>query len=608
VIPDSVAQASASAARAQLFLGGSRAEERAVPVEPLDTAGPPRVGVLVCHCGLNIAGVLDIEDLTAYASTLPGVVASANQLFACSSVGQDALTGLVREHGLNRLVIAACTPRTHEPVFREACARIGFNPYLIEMANIRDQCSWVHAKHPLDAQEKARALIRMAVARARHLEPLREGESPMTRAALVVGGGIAGIQAATDLAAQGFAVTLVEKESRLGGRLRAPSLKLLYPNLRPAEEVLEEKIARLKKSGARVLLETEVESISGYVGNFEIALTGRSREVLPAGTIILAFGADLHDPRGAFRHGELPNVVTSEELERAFCEGDRGLKAPGGPPASAAFILCVGSREAEGFTGCSRYCCPTAIKQALELRRRGIDTTIFYRDIRTISTGAEEMYRDAREAGVLFVRIPPGRTPEILGEGRAEAVRCFDDLLGRELHVPADLVVLSVGMRPRQPETGKFHDMLKTSLGLDGFFLERHPELAPVETAVEGVLLAGTVQGPKDIVDTVAQASAAAAKASVFLAYDKVRLDPAVAAVDEDRCRACGRCVEICEFRAPRLEEIAPGVVAARINASLCKGCGTCASWCPSGAIASRHFTDRQVNAMIDAFFAGETA
>jgi len=216
------------------------------------------------------------------------------------------------------------------------------------------------------------------------------------------------------------------------------------------------------------------------------------------------------------------------------------------------------------------------------------------------------MYREARGMGVLFVRIPPGEKVEVVGQKRAEGVRCFDDLLGRRLEVPTDLVILSVGMRARQPETDRFHDMLKASVGLDGFFLERHPELAPVETAVEGVLLAGTVQGPKDIVDSVAQASAAAAKASVFLAYDKVKQDPAVAAVDEVKCRACGRCVEICQFQAPQLVETEPGIHAARINAALCKGCGTCASWCPSGAITSKHFTDHQVHAQIDAFFAEE--
>jgi heterodisulfide reductase subunit A len=235
-----------------------------------------------------------------------------------------------------------------------------------------------------------------------------------------------------------------------------------------------------------------------------------------------------------------------------------------------------------------------------------MNATIFYRDIRTVSTGAEEMYREARGMGVLFVRVPEGQKAEVIGDGRAQAVRCFDELLGRRLEVPADLVVLSVGMRPRQPETARFQEMLRTSLDLDGFFLERHPELAPVETAVEGVLLAGTVQGPKDIVDTVAQASAAAAKASVLLAYDSVKLNPAVAIVDEDRCRACGTCVDICQFGAPGLEEIRPGILAARINPSLCKGCGTCASWCPSSAITPMHSTDRQVIAMIDAVFAEE--
>ncbi len=606
VIPDCVAQASAVAARAQLFLTGHRVEEKEETVEPLDLSGPPRVGVMVCHCGINIAGVLDIEDLVQYAGTIPDVVIATNNQFACSATGQLELADLIREHKLNRVVVAACTPRTHEPIFQETCARVGFNPYLVEMVNIRDQCSWVHTQQRSAAQEKARILIRMGVARARHLEPLHAGAVPMTRAALVIGGGIAGIEAATDLAAQGFPVTLVEKTDRLGGRLAEPHLKYLYPNMRPATEVLEEKLRRLEKSGARVLLNTEVENVTGFVGNFEATLAGATREVLPVGAIILAFGAELHDPQGEFGYGKLPNVVTSAELERAFFEHDKKLKIAGRQPTKAAFILCVGSREPEGFTGCSRYCCPTAIKQAMQLCAQGIDTTVFYRDIRTISTGAEEMYRAARGMGVLFVRIPPGQKPEVAGEKRADAVRCFDDLLGRPLEVPTDLVILSVGMRARQPETAKFHDMLKASLGLDGFFLERHPELAPVETAVEGVLLAGTVQGPKDIVDSVAQASAAAAKASVFLAYDQVKLDPAVAVVNEEKCRACGTCVDICQFRAPQLVETDPGRYTARINASLCKGCGTCASWCPSGAITSKHFTDHQVHAMIDAFFADE--
>jgi heterodisulfide reductase subunit A len=430
----------------------------------------------------------------------------------------------------------------------------------------------------------------------------------MTRSALVIGGGIAGIQAATDLAVQGLPVTLVEKGDRLGGRLAEPNLKYLYPNMRPAAEVIEKKTRRLKESGARVLLNTQVENITGFVGSFEATLTGANEEVLPVGAIILAFGADLHDPQGEFGYGTLPNVITSAELEKAFWESETDLSLGGQKPTSASFILCVGSRDPHSFSGCSRYCCPTAIKQAIHFAKQGIDTTIFYRDIRTISAGAEEMYRQARGMGVLFVRIPPDRKPEIVGKKSARAIRCYDELLGRELEVTTDLVVLSVGMRPRQPETAKFHEMLKTSLGLDGFFLERHPELNPVETAVEGVLLAGTIQGPKDIVDSVAQASAAAAKASVFLAYDKVTLDPTVAEVDQELCRACGTCADICQFQAPGVVETEPGIFSAQINASLCKGCGTCASWCPSGAIAARHFTDQQVIAQIDAFFPEERA
>jgi heterodisulfide reductase subunit A len=608
VIPDCVAQASAAAARAQRFFQAERVPPVMQAPPPLDLSGPPRVGVMVCHCGSNIAGVVDVQELTDRAGRVPDVVVARDQLFCCSSTGQDELAAMIQDHHLNRVVIAACTPRTHEPIFREACARIGFNPYLVEMVNIRDQCAWVHAGEPAAAQKKAQALIRMGVARARRLEMLLEGEAPITRAALVIGGGVAGIAAATDLAAQGIPTTLIEKEDRLGGGLAAPNLNLLYPSLHPAREALEEKIHQLRGSGARVLLGTEVENITGFVGSFEARLRGKAEETLPIGAVVLAIGADLVDPAGEYRYGELPNVLTSRELENRFFEGERALCFGGIEPKSAAFILCVGSRDPRAFVGCSRTCCPTAIKQAMLLCRRGIDATIFYRDIRTVSSGAEEMYREARRLGVLFVRVPPGERAEVVGEGRARAVRCFDELLGRRVEAPADLVILGVGTRPRKVEAARLHDMLKVSLGLDGFFLERHPELAPVETAVEGVFVAGTAQGPKDIVDSVAQGSAAAAKASILLSQSRVRLDPAVSVVDEARCRGCGECVELCEFRAPELVHVAPGRFAARINPSLCKGCGTCAGACPSGAITARHFTDHQIHAMIDAAFVEEIA
>jgi heterodisulfide reductase subunit A len=606
VIPDAVAQASAAAARAGLFLCGERIEEEPETVTPLDLSGTPRIGVMVCNCGVNIGGVVDCEALAEYAAGLPGVEVARTHLFSCSSTGQEELVAMIGEHRLNRVVVAACTPRTHEPIFRQTLERIGFNPYLFEMVNIRDQCTWVHTAHREQAQLKARDLIRMGVARARYLEPLEAGEMPMTRAALVVGGGIAGIQAATDLAVQGFPVTLVEKTGRLGGRLLGPDLKLLYPNMRSAAEVLTEKIARLRASGAQVLLDTEVASIDGFMGNFGVILKGVGAGELTVGAIVLAFGADLYEPVAEYGYRKFHNVITNEELERLFCSILDPLNSEGGRPKSAAFILCVGSRDPKAYPGCSRYCCPTAIKQALNLASGGIDCTVFYRDIRTISTGAEELYREARAAGVLFIRIPSGEKPEVIGRDRAVAVRCRDELLGVTVEAPADLVVLGVGMKPRAEETRHFHDLLKTSLGSDGFFLERHPELAPVETAVEGVFLAGTVQGPKDIVDTVAQASAAAAKASVLLAWDRVRQNPAVAVVDIDLCRACGTCTEVCPYHAATLFEVAPGQRSAQVNASLCKGCGTCATWCPSGAITARHFTERQVFAMIDAVLAEE--
>lgn len=611
VIPDCVAQASAVAARAGRFLDVHRVELDHRPPPTLELSGEPRVGVLVCHCGSNIAGLLDIDELVGQAAALSGVAVAADHQFACSATGQEEMVELIKEHSLNRLVIAACTPRTHEPVFRETCARMGFNPYLVEMVNIRDQCSWVHVRHPAEAQAKATDLIRMGVERAKVLRPLTESEAPMTQAALVVGGGIAGIQAATDLASQGFHTTLVEKSEVLGGRLAGDNLKQLYPNMKSASRVLAAKKKRLEKSGARVLTGSQVSEISGYVGNFHTKIVtagsdgkAETRE-LEVGAIVLAFGADLYDPKGEYGYGEFPNVITSRELEAALVKRRGKLKVAGKSVDSAAFILCVGSRECDGFTGCSRYCCPTAIKQAMVLAGLGVKVTIFYRDIRTISTGAEEMYREARGLGVLFVRVSDGEKAVVEGTDRAEAVSCLEELLGRELVAPADLVVLSVGMTPRQPETGQFHDLLKASLGLDGFFLERHPELAPVETAVEGVYLAGTVQGPKDIVDSVAQASAAAARAATYLAHERVRLDPTVAEVEGKKCRGCGECVDICMYGAPGFVETDDGMFVVQVNASLCKGCGTCGAWCPSGAVTMNHYTDDQIDAMIEAVFSG---
>jgi heterodisulfide reductase subunit A len=613
VIPDCVAQASGAAALAAKHVAACRVPDEVLDIEPVDTSGEPRVGVFVCHCGANIAGLLDIENLVAYARDLEGVVYAADELFACSDAGQRAVQEAIAEHNLNRVVVAACTPRTHEPVFRKACEAVGLNAYLFEMVNIRDQCSWVHVGEPEAALARARDQISMAVARARRLEPLHMIDVPVERAALVVGGGIAGLQAALEIARQGFKTILVEKTDKLGGRLNKPSLTKLYPSGRDAEKLIGEKIAHLEEAGVEVMLDTEVARVDGFVGNFDVELADASgkkkgaTKKVRAGAIVLATGADLYDPKGEYHYGEFPNVITILELEKNFAAHDGRAVVDGKQPNNVAFIQCVGSRCEDGNPGCSRYCCPSAIKQALALREHGANVTVFYKDIRTVSDGAEEMYRSARGKGVLFVKVAEDERPEVVGTKAAEAVEAYDILLKARVRAPADLVVLSTGMVPREPDTTILQSIFKIPRGDDKFLMERHPELGPVETTTDGVFIVGCLQAPKDIADSLSQASAAAAKVARLLARDSVKLEPTVAEVNQDLCRGCGQCVEICQFNAPELVQLESGVYVARINEALCKGCGTCAVWCPTGAIMARHFTDLQIHTMLETALQGET-
>jgi heterodisulfide reductase subunit A len=612
VIPDCVAQASGAAALAAKHVAQYRVPDEALEVEAVDTSGEPRVGVFVCHCGANIAGLLDIGNLVAHARGLDGVVYAADEMFACSDTSQRAVQDAIAEHKLNRLVVAACTPRTHEPVFRKACEAVGLNAYLFEMVNIRDQCSWVHVGQPEAALARARDQISMAVARSRRLEPLHMIDVPVERAALVVGGGIAGLQAALEISRQGFKTTLVEKTDKLGGRLNKPSLTKLYPSGRDAEKLIGEKIAHLEEAGVEVMLNTEVARVDGFVGNFDVELADASgkkkgaTKKVRAGAIVLATGADLYDPAGEYHYGEFPNVITILELEQNFAAHDGRAVVDGKQPENVAFIQCVGSRCEDGNPGCSRYCCPSAIKQALALRERGANVTIFYKDIRTVSDGAEEMYRSARGKGVLFVKIAEDERPEVVGAKAAEAVEAYDLLLRARVRAPADLVVLSTGMVPREPDTTILQSIFKIPRGDDKFLMERHPELGPVETTTDGVFIVGCLQAPKDIADSLSQASAAAAKVARLLARDSVKLEPTVAEVNQDLCRGCGQCAEICEFNAPELIPLESGVYVARINEALCKGCGTCAVWCPTGAIMARHFTDLQIHTMLETALQGE--
>jgi heterodisulfide reductase subunit A2 len=593
-IPDCVAQGSGAASEAAGYLVEERLEEKPSEIEPLDTSGPPRIGVFVCHCGANIAGVIDVEKVEEYAKTLPDVVFTTRDLFLCADSGQKGIQEFVRENRLNRVVAAACTPRTHEPVFRASLERIGMNPFLFEMVNIRDQGSWVHSKEPEEATRRAMDQVRMGVAKARWLQPLETSSIDVTRSVLVVGGGISGIQTALKLAGQGIETTLIEKSDKLGGRLK--DLYRLYPSNVEASEVLTGKIGELANSSVKVLTGTDLLGVTGFVGNFE---ANTSKGPIKAGAIVIAIGAGLHDPAGEFGYGKFPNVMTNLELEKHLKEDFKNY-AGGDRPKRVLFIQCVGSRDPSTNPGCSRYCCAASVKQALALAEKGAEPVVLYRDMRTQGHSMEEMYRDARGAGVIFFRYPDDARPEVKGGKKAEMVSFFENLMGEEMEFEVDAVVLALAMRPVEDEASRFREMLKVPRTPDGFMMERHPKLGPVETTVGGIFLAGSIQGPKDTADAMAQASATASKAAEIVCREQIALEPTTAVVEEEGCRACGQCVTICDFHAPGFVEAAPGVTVARINEALCKGCGTCAAWCPVQTIRAKHFTDQQIHAMLE--------
>lgn len=600
-ISDSVAQGSGAAAESEGYAAKLPVSEEPEEKRELDVSGPPRIGVFLCHCGINIAGVLDIDALQAYAQDIPNVVHVENNIFLCSDEGQRLVQDRIVELGLNRVVAAACTPRTHEPIFRESCERVGLNPYLFEMVNVRDQCSWVHTSVPGIATEKAKDMIRMGVARARKLEPLHRQTIPVRQSVLVVGGGVAGMTAALNLEAQGMKVYLIEKQGRLGGMLN--NLTRIYPADLSAFELARTMVERIKSTRIEAMASTEVNSINGFVGNFDVSTTNGDFKV---GSIILATGAGIYGPDGEFGYGRYGNVITNQQLEEMLLASKGGFRIDGKAPGTVAFVQCVGSRDPGKNTGCSRYCCPTTIKQAVRLRENGVNVLVLHRDMRTVGAGAEEHYRRARELGVRFVRYTTERPPRVSGNGtRAEKLEVPELALGRTLEAEIDYLVLAAGMVPNEKSTARLQEILKVPRGADGFFMERHSKLGPVETTTEGVFLAGCVSGPKDIADSIAQGAAAAAKAAAIVAHDRIAIEPTTCTVKETLCRGCGRCVEICEFHAPSLEEVGPGLRAARINQALCKGCGTCAGWCPTGAIAAIHFTDEQIDAIMEALLAG---
>ncbi|MCJ7818967.1 MAG: FAD-dependent oxidoreductase [Syntrophales bacterium] len=593
-IPETVIQASAAAAAAFNLLKGARGNKIVTATYPAErdvSLEAPRIGVFVCHCGHNIASIVDVEALAEYARTLPSVVYADHFTFTCATDSLENMRQVIEAESLNRIVVAACSPRTHEPLFRENLRQAGLNKYLFRMVNIRDQDAWVHQQVPEQATAKAKDLLAMGVARAALLEPLEETPFPVTRQALVVGGGLAGMTAALAIADSGFKVNLVEKGEELGGMARRLHYTLEGHRMQPHLDNLKHEMAY--HPGIQVMTGTRVLDFSGHVGKFRSTVEGpRGRQEIEYGAVVIATGGAEYRPT-EYLYGQHPGVLTQLELENTLEHDPAALPAE----PRVVMIQCVGCREPEHLY-CSRLCCGAAVKNAIKIKELRPRAQIFvlFRDIRTF--GFKELfYQRARELGVQFCRYEVDRKPEVAADGTRLQVSLFDQNLQAQLGLTADYLVLSVAVRPH-PGSQEIAQVFKLPVDTDGFFLEAHMKLRPLDFAANGIFLCGLAHGPKYADEAIAQAQGAAARAMGILAQTQMLVGGAVARVIREKCARCLTCVRVCPFEVPVVGKDAD---AASIDPAKCLGCGLCTGECPMGAIELMHHRENQLGAEIRA-------
>jgi heterodisulfide reductase subunit A len=599
-IPESVVTGSGAGSQCGELLDsrrGNMAKERVYPPERDVSGEEPRVGVFVCHCGANIGRVVNVPSVVEYASTLPNVVHTEESIFICSTDSAQKITNAIIDHGLNRVVVAACTPRTHEPLFRDTLREAGLNQYYFEMANIREHCSWVHSKQPDESTQKAKDLVRMSVARACNLEALHEFDLPVNKVALVVGGGLAGMTSALSIAKQGHVVELVEREPELGGMLREIHSTLEGLDVQSYLRHLVREV--YKHPLIHVTTGADITEAKGYVGNFVTEIKAQTRvKEIKHGVTIIATGADVYEPT-EYLYGENDRVMTHLELEKQIAKGDEKITAA----KSIVMIQCVGCRN-EDRNYCSRICCSESIKNALKLREINpeMDIYILFRDIRTYGLN-EDYYREAASKDIKFIRYKPENEPEVEEveeEGRdILRVTVPDYILGKKLELDADALVLAAAIIPAagSKEIGEF---FKVTSSTDGYFQEAHVKLRPVDFSTDGVYLCGTAHYPKFMSETISQAYGAAGRALTILSHETIVASGSVCRVDESKCISCGACIAACTYGAIEFQETPQGRKAA-VKSVLCKGDGLCTTKCPTRAISLKHYTHDVLMSQINA-------